>query len=166
MDLKRFALASLAGSVAMWLLAGLWHMLLVPGFYAVEGEAAHHDGGGLIIVAYLLLGILMAYMYPIGYKGGQPILEGLRFGLLIGLLWVLPHELVMVGAHGGSISYVLINAAWHLLEQGAGGIIMGLVFGRGQAAAPGRGAHDGALRPGAHRPAETAHGVAGEDGRG
>ena len=147
MDLKRFAPAALAGSIAMWLLAGLWHMLFVPGFYAAEGEAAHHGGGGLIIVAYLLLGALMAYMYPIGYKGGRPVLEGVRFGLLIGLIWVLPHALVRAGVHGEeSISYVLINSAWHLVEQGAGGVIIGLIYGRGRAAAPGRGARDGAPR--------------------
>ena len=136
LNLKRLALAALAGSVVMWLVAGLWHMLLVPGFYAVEGEAAHHGGGGLIIVAYFVLGALMAYMYPIGYKGGKPVLEGLRFGLLIGLLWVFPHSLLRAGAHGEeSISYVLINSAWHMVEQGVGGVIIGLIYGRGRAAA-------------------------------
>ncbi len=147
MNLKKFTPAALAGSVAMWLLAWLWHMLLVPGFYAANDEAAHHDGLGLIVLAYLLLGALMAYMYPIGYKGGRPVLEGLRFGLLIGLLWVLPHALVRAGAHGGdSISYVLINSAWHLIEQGAGGVIIGLIYGRSPAAAPVSGARDGAPR--------------------
>lgn len=122
-------------------------MVIVPGFYARGGEEAHHEGGGLIIVGYLLLGALMAYMYPIGYKGGRPVLEGLRFGLLIGLLWVLPQELVRLGAHGkGSISYILVNSAWHLVEQGAGGVIIGLIYGREPAAAPGRSAGEAAPR--------------------
>jgi hypothetical protein len=66
----------------------------------------------------------------------RPAVEGLRFGVLIGLLWVFPHELAMAGAHGDSISYVLKNAAWHVVAQGVGGIFIGLLYGKVQAAAP------------------------------
>lgn len=135
MNVKKLALATLAGGAAMWLLAGLWHKLIMAQFYAHETEATH-EGTGIILVAYLVLGVLMAYMYPLGYKGGRPAVEGLRFGIVIGLLWVFPHELAMAGAHGESILYVLKNAAWHVVEQGVGGIVVGLIYGRGQAAAP------------------------------
>lgn len=133
MSLKKFALAALAGGVAMWILAGLWHMLLALAFYTEQTEATH-EGTGTILVAYLILGALMAYIYPLGYRGGRPAIEGLRFGIVIGLLWVFPHELAMVGAHGGSILYVLKNAAWHMVEQGVGGIIVGLLYGKSRAA--------------------------------
>jgi hypothetical protein len=129
MNIKKFVLATLAGGAAMWLTAGAWHMWIMRHFYAV-GHGAHHSGTGYIAVAYLVLGLLMAYMYPIGYKGGKPLFEGLRFGVLIGLVWVLPHTLAMLGAHGGSLWRVLINAAWHVIEQGIGGIIVGLIYGR------------------------------------
>ncbi len=49
---------------------------------------------------------------------------------VIGLLWVFPHGLAMAGAHGDSISYVFKNAAWHVVEQGVGGIVIGLVYGK------------------------------------
>ena len=78
---------------------------------------------------------MMAYMYPLVCEGGRPIIEGLRFGMVIGVLWVFPHELAMAGAHGDSISYVFKNAAWHMVEQGVGGIIIGFVYGRVQAVA-------------------------------
>lgn len=132
MTVKKAAVATVTGGVAMWLLAGLWHLVLVPGFYAGRAGASHHDGGWMIAVGYLLLAAVMAVIYPIGYRGGKPLIEGLRFGLLIGLLWVTPHALVRMGAHaggeGGSISYLLINGAWHLIEQGAGGIIVALIY--------------------------------------
>jgi len=38
-------------------------------------------------LAYLMVGIIMAYMYPKGYEGGSPVGEGLKFGAIIGLLW-------------------------------------------------------------------------------
>jgi len=117
----------------MWLLAGLWHLVIVPGLYSRGGEAAHHEGGGLILVGYLLLAIIMAWMCRVADRGGRPVAEGLKLGLLIGLLWVTPHALVREGAHShgeaARYGYLLVNGAWHLVEQGVGGGIMGLVFG-------------------------------------
>ena len=129
MNIKKFILATLTGSMTMWILAGLWHELIMAKFYATETQATH-EGTGIILLAYLALGVLMAYIYPLGYKGGRPAMEGLRFGIIIGLLWVFPHGLAMAGAHGDSILYVIKNTAWHLIEQGAGGILIGLVYGK------------------------------------
>jgi hypothetical protein len=130
MNIRKFVLASLAGSIAMWLLAGLWHGVIMARFYATQTDATH-EGTGIIFIAYLVLGGLMAYMYQRVYRGGRPVAEGLRFGILIGLLWVFPHELAMAGAHGEPLAYVFKNAAWHMAEQGFGGIIIALVYGRG-----------------------------------
>jgi hypothetical protein len=130
MNIKRFILATLAGGITMCLLAGLWHELIMAKFYALETHATH-EGTGIIFIAYMVLSGLMVYLYSRIYKGERPAAEGLKFGIVIGLLWVFPHELAMAGAHGDSISYVFKNAAWHMVEQGAGGIIIGLVYGRG-----------------------------------
>jgi uncharacterized membrane protein YvlD (DUF360 family) len=129
MKTKKFMLAALLACVVMWLLAGLWHEIIMAQFYQRETEASH-EGTGIILIAYLVLGVIMAYIYPIGYKGNKPALEGLRFGFVIGILWVFPHELVMAGAHGNSISYVFKNALWHLVEQGVGGMVIGIVYGK------------------------------------
>ena len=137
MNIKKFALAALTGSITMWLLAGLWHKVIMAQFYTEETHASH-EGTIVIFIAYVVLSILMAYIYQVGYKGGRPAMEGLRFGVIIGLLWVFPHELAMAGVHGESILYVLKNAAWHMVEQGVGGIVIGLVYGRGQKTKPDR----------------------------
>ncbi len=129
MDIKKLSLAALGGGIGMWLLAGLWHEVIMAAFYSAETAAAH-EGTGIIFIAYLVLGLLMAYMYPLGYKGGKPWIEGMRFGILVGILWVFPHELVMAGAHSGPLPYVFKNAAWHMVEQGVGGIIVGLIYSK------------------------------------
>jgi len=118
----------------MWILAGFWHKVVARQLY--EGDThthGSHEGIGIIFLAYLLLGSLMAYLDSLVDAGNPSILSGLRFGLLMGVLWVFPHELTMVGAHGKSLAYVLKNAAWHLVEQGIGGIVMALVMGSGSA---------------------------------
>ncbi len=129
MNIKKFLLATLVSGLSMWLLAGAWHELIVANFYAEE-TGAEHEGTAIILLAYLILGLLMAYIYPLGYKGGKPWMEGLKFGALMGLLWVFPHTLVMAGAHGTSVLYVIKNSLWHMVEQGIGGLLIGLIYGR------------------------------------
>ena len=131
MNIKKLVLSTFVVGFTMWVISGLWHNLILANFYASENEASH-EGIGILLIAYMILGLFMAYLYPLGYKGGKPAIEGLRFGALIGLLWVFPHELAMVGAHGESLSYVLKNAVWHAVEQGLGGIVVGMIYGRQQ----------------------------------
>jgi hypothetical protein len=125
-NLKKLILAILLGGFGMWIVAGIWHNLIMANFY--KDVQATHEGLGLLLVAYFILASFMAYLYPLIYKGKKPIIEGLKFGMIIGLLWVFPHGLAMAGAHGDSIVYVIKNSVWHMVEQGIGGIIIALVY--------------------------------------
>ena len=127
-NIKKLVLATLLGGLGMWVIAGIYHNLIMANLYAEVN--AKHEGFGILLAAYFILALIMAYVYPLGYKGKSPALEGLRFGIIIGLLWVFPHSLAMAGAHGDSILYVFKNSLWHLLEQGLGGVIIGLIYGK------------------------------------
>jgi hypothetical protein len=125
-DVKKFILAVLITGFLMWVVAGIWHNLIMPSLY--EEVHATHEGIEIMLVAYFILAGFMAYLYPRLYDGKKPVRDGLKFGIIIGLLWVFPHELAMVGAHSESILYVIRNAIWHMVEQGIGGIVLALVF--------------------------------------
>ena len=127
MNVKSFTLSSLAAALCMVLVAGLWHEVIMPGLYATKGHAAH-EGRGIIFLAFIILAGFMSYLYPRLYVQGGTVIDGLKFGMLMGLLWVFPHELAMVGAHGESIGYVFKNAAWHMVEQGVGGMVIALAY--------------------------------------
>ncbi|MDH5560591.1 MAG: hypothetical protein OEY59_07005 [Deltaproteobacteria bacterium] len=130
MNLIKLSQATLASGVVMWGVAGLWHQVIMAQFYQNETDATH-EGTGVIFIAYLVLGLLMTYLYSSGKIQGRPVIEGIRFGAIIGLLWVFPHELAMAGAHGEPLSYVFKNAAWHLVEQAIGGFIIAWIYSRG-----------------------------------
>lgn len=138
MDAKKFILATIAGGVVMWLLAGLWYWVIATKLYPPMAE---HPRMLFIILGYLVLAILMAYLYPIGYKGGSPLAEGVRFGIVMGLLWVLPLCLVEHGATTPTLAFrvIVIDAIWHCVEEGIGGIVMAYCYGgpaKAAAAAP------------------------------
>jgi len=131
MNFKKMMFALVAGFVAMFLLSGLWHMLIMGDFYQANGpsNAFAEPKMQFIIVGYFILAILMAYIYPLGYKSGSPVIEGLKFGLLMGLLWILPESVVLFGVMESSGTLLVVDAIWHLVEQGIGGIVIGLVYG-------------------------------------
>jgi len=126
--LTRLTIAVFVGGFAMWVIAGLWHNLILP-FFSKDIEA-HHEGLFLMLIAYFILSFLMTYIYLISYRGGNRVLAGLKIGIVVGILWVFPHGLAMAGAHGTSVLYEINNALWHIIEQGLGGIIIAIIIGK------------------------------------
>ena len=128
----------LAGAVGMLILGFLWHRVIMGGFYDEHGAAVMREEPKMlfIILAVLILAFLMAYAFPIGYKGGTPVTEGLRFGALMGLLAFLPSNLSLFGAFNVTLAGALVDAGWHLVEQGVGGVIIAIVYSGGAALEP------------------------------
>ena len=132
MNGRKFVTGALVASVVAFLLSGLWHVVLMSDYYesvTVGGREAPLMWA--IGLAYLMVGIIMAYMYPRGYEGGSPVGEGLKLGAIIGLLWWLPTNLVLYAVlDGSSSSQIFVDGIWHIVEEGIAGAALGLVYGR------------------------------------
>ena len=131
MNAKKMLLALIAGFAVMYLLSWLWHMKIMVDFYI-----AHSSSGALdapktqyILLGYFVLALILSYIYPLGYKGGSPVIEGLKFGAVMGLLWNLPFSLVSFGLFESSGTLIIVDGIWHIVEEGIGGIAIGLVYG-------------------------------------
>lgn len=119
---------TLVAGVAMTALAGMAHELLFPAFFAQETES--HQGTVIIFFAYLILAGLMSYIFLRIHPNGTTLMEGALLGMLIGVLWVFPHQLTMAAAHGDPLGYVFINGLWHMVEQGFGGVVITYLYSR------------------------------------
>ena len=131
MNGSKFVPGALVAAVVAFLLSGLWHVVLMSDYYesaAVGGREAPLMW--VIGLAYLMVGIIMAYMYPKGYEGGSPVGEGLKFGAIIGLLWWFPTNLVLYAVLDGPSSAIFVDGAWHIVEEGIAGAALGWVYGR------------------------------------
>ena len=133
MNIKKMLYAWVAGAAGMLILGFLWHTVIMGDFYDTHLAAVARDEPMMpfVILGYLVLALLMAYMFPLGYKGGSAVTEGLRFGILIGLLWILPLQLVLHALLNTGLTGALVDAGWHVVEQGVGGIIIAMVYGEG-----------------------------------
>ena len=129
MNAKKMFLAVVVGFVVMMVLGLLFHLVIMGDFFKEKmgGEPMPQ----YVILSYLILAVLMAYIYPHGYKGGSFVKEGFRFGLLMGLMIRLPLQVLMVGYGKADWSLVIVEAIWHMIEQGIGGIAIAYMYGRG-----------------------------------
>jgi len=92
---KRFWVCGLVMSIAALLLACIIHRLLLAPAHATPGTLLH--GGGLhwVVLASVLLGYAMTWIYAQGFSEGQGSpAQGLRFGLAMALFAVVPGALL------------------------------------------------------------------------
>ncbi|MCK4798022.1 MAG: hypothetical protein KAT05_11600 [Spirochaetes bacterium] len=131
MNAKKMLFALIAGFIAMFLLSGLWYTLIMADFYEANSPSTAFAEPKMqfIVLGYFILALILAYIYPLGYKGGSPVIEGLKFGVVMGLLWILPIGVVLFGVMESSGILLVVDAIWHVVEQGIGGIVIGLVYG-------------------------------------
>jgi hypothetical protein len=103
------------------------HNLILPAVN--ENIHAHHEGLAIGLIAYLILSFLMVFIYPIIWPGEKiAVIKGLKIGVFIGIVWVLPHGLALAGIHHTSILYELTNTLYHVFEQSIGGIVISLLI--------------------------------------
>ena len=124
---------AIAAFAVMFPLSFIWHEVLMGDYYAEILASVARAEPNLVLIGggYLITAVVMAYVYPIGYKGGSGVGEGLRFGALIGLLWWLPANVVLAGVYETTLVSGLVDGAWHIAEGAAGGIVIGMLHARG-----------------------------------
>ena len=133
MNGKKLALAGIAGFVVMFISSGIWYMALMADYYDEQFAAVSREEPLMmwIIIGYLVTALLLAYVYPFGYKGGNPVKEGLRFGFTMGLVMMLPMALITYAVNPVPGSALTVDTIYQVVEKSIGGIVIGLVYGKG-----------------------------------
>ena len=129
MDFKKLLLATVAAFLVMFFFDYLWYMG-IPSIKEIfhMGENAG-DSVPTHALGVLSLALLMAYVFPIGFKGGSAINEGIKFGILIGLLIALPSALHQRASHEASLHSMLGFVINGVLSCSLGGILIAMMYG-------------------------------------
>ena len=132
--MKRFVIAAVLSALTMFMLAGLFTMVIAKDFiatYVAPSLLRTPPNLLLIVFGYLVLGILMAWIYPrVVHNVSSPIFSGLRFGIASSICWLMPYSLVLFGAYNFPYQALPLDFGWSIIEQGIGGIIIGLIYGK------------------------------------
>jgi hypothetical protein len=133
LQVKKMLLATVTAAVVMFSLAGLYTSVLARDFIAAHVDSSmlrNPPNLVLVFVGYLVLALLMTVCYPRWCASGRsPAWNGFRFGMLAGIGWLMPYSLVLFGVYRFPYAALPVDFAWALVEQGLGGLAMGLVYG-------------------------------------
>ncbi len=141
MDGKKLVYAALAGFAVMFILSGIWYMAVMADYYE-EAMAGVYNAGAILVepnlvfiaIGYLFYAFIMAYMFPIGYKGGSAVSEGWKFGAIIGVLISVPLTFINMGLLSASATPALVDAIYQIVEKAIGGIVIAKVYAGGAGA--------------------------------
>ena len=132
--MKRTVFAVIAASVAMFSLAGLYTGVLARAFIASHvDQSLLRTPPNLILVflGYVALALLMSVLYArLVRVTGSPAWSGLRFGMVAAVCWLMPYSLVLFGVYKFPYAALPLDFAWALLEQGIGGLVIGMIYGK------------------------------------
>lgn len=135
MNYGRVALAAVAGTVA-YFAAGFAMFMLVPQliaeaqkysavFRSREEQMARMPA---IMVAILCAIVVLAVLYAMVYRGGSGLVEGARFGALIGVFVIFAFVVHNYVNLNFGLSLMLLQAAAYFVEWTVVGTVIGLVY--------------------------------------
>jgi len=132
MNIKKTILATASYVVITMAIAYPWHMMWFHDLYAGMGAFTRAEPIiPLGMLAMITQGIVIAYLYPHYYKGGNPILQGIKFSLLIGAVVYSVMGFAMVAKIDiNPIStFLFYSVIFQLIQFALTGAALGLIFG-------------------------------------
>jgi hypothetical protein len=130
---QKYVFAVLAYLVPTFILGYTWHLVAFPELYHSFGMYNRTEPIiPLGLISMLVQGVVLAWVYPRFYRGGSPAFEGLLFGLLMGaFLFSVSTVANAAKIHVDPMGqFMAVQAAFHLLQFGLTGPLIGLAFGR------------------------------------
>jgi hypothetical protein len=129
----KYLLAAVAYVVVSFALAAPWHFVLFKDLYHSFGMYNRADPIiPLGLLSMMVQGVVLSLLYPRWYRGGSPAVEGIKFGLLLGVFLFSVSTLAnaaKIDVHGLG-KFMTIQAVFHFLQFTATGAAIGLAFGR------------------------------------
>jgi hypothetical protein len=137
MNWTRLVLAAVVGAVILVLVGTIWHLLLFPGLVLEvrAGLARPEPWVPVAVLGEVLRAVVLAYIYPFGYQGGEPWKEGLRFGIAMGVFSGMITLLYTGALNVAGFGWFWLDLAYFVIQGAIGGIGIALVYGKSGAKA-------------------------------
>lgn len=133
MNIKKFVFATISFFVLTMATAYPWHLIWFHDLYLEMGAFTRPEPiVPLGMLAVATQGVVIAYLYPFFYRDGNPILQGIRFSLIIGLVVYS----VMGFAMAAKIdinpisTFLIYGIIFQFIQFFITGTALGLIYGR------------------------------------
>lgn len=130
-NMKKFVLAFFAYLVLVFIIATVWHLVLFKETY-LNANLRAKPIFQLGILSMLVQATIVAYLYPRLAKEGSSAKEGLKFGLLLGVLLGSYGVLAEAGKYdvGPLSTFLLYEGAFFIIQYAIVGVVIGLIYGK------------------------------------
>ncbi|MGE0525479.1 MAG: DUF1761 domain-containing protein [Bdellovibrionales bacterium] len=130
---KKFVYATLFYSVVTMVHGFTWHFTFFSEIY--HGLGIYNREPPIIPLGFasmILQGLILAFLYPRYYRGGSPLAEGVKFGLVMGTFLFSVSTLANAAKiQVSSMStWLFIQTAFHLIQFVLVGAGIGLIYGK------------------------------------
>lgn len=128
--MKQVAIGTLGYTVVTFVLAVVWHAVIVEGQYRAFGYIEGEPNFALGFTTILIQGLVLSILYPfVSFKGGS-VQSGLRFSLFIGVFFWTSHVLAFVAKQTVNQVplFIVMESFYVLLQFGAFGVLIGLIY--------------------------------------
>ena len=132
MNYKKITLGTLAYFISSFVIQGLLGFAFAGEYFESISIMRIPPIIYLAMPQTIVTGIAFAILYPITNFKGTPVLRGLKFGLLIGLIMVpfvaldLPARFIIPSVG----TWILVQGILGILHYAIAGILIGLIYGR------------------------------------
>ncbi|MBI2220697.1 MAG: hypothetical protein HYU53_05765 [Acidobacteria bacterium] len=135
MNLSRVALAGFAAWVVFCIVGFVAHAVLMEDLYGAHSAFMRPTADAnarlpLAFAAALIGFFAFAYAYAKGYEGGTGIQEGLRFGVLVGVMLIAFVLVWDYMAYPLSRTFLLALVIDYIVEFAIYGTVVGMVYRR------------------------------------
>jgi len=110
-----------------------WHMIWFHDLYVNLGAYTRAEPIiPLGMLSMLVQGIVIAYLYPFFYRGGDPIVQGVIFSLIVGLVVysVMGFAMAAKVDINPISTYLVYNAIFQFIQYLVTGIVLGIIYGK------------------------------------
>jgi len=114
MNSKKLGLSVIGTFFVMFLLSTIWNLFIVRNFVESSISIARPEPiVAFVAVGYLVLAGFMVFLYPkIIQTNISVVKNGFKFGILIGLLWMLPFNIILHGVYEFPQIALFIDTLW------------------------------------------------------
>ncbi len=134
MNLKKGLVAMVGAFVVIFATEFVIHHVWLGPFYKAHAqwwrpEADMQSMMHLMLLAQLAMAMLLTIVYTKGYETGKDgVAQGARFGLLIGLLLLLPNSLMYYCIYPYPMSLIVSWFVGGLIELTLAGAVIGMIY--------------------------------------
>ena len=133
MNTKKIIMATLSYVVLTMAIAYPWHMMWFHDLYVEMGAYTRTEPSiPLGMLAMLVQGIAIAYLYPFYYRSDNPIINGITFSLIMGLVVysVMGFAMAAKVDINPISTYLIYNAVFQFIQYVVTGIALGIIYGK------------------------------------